>query len=74
MVFGQSCALDTVTPKKVALRAEIFTHDLMEGLYEPNDEDQSDDDDANLVSKLHRRNLKVKQLSGSKKRQQFESN
>lgn len=54
LVFGQSCAYDTVTPKKVALRAEIFNNEIMEALLEPDDEDISEDD-ATLANRLNKR-------------------
>lgn len=73
LVFGQSCSFDTVTPKKVALRAEIFNNELMESLFEPDDEDTSDDE-AIIASKIARRTQKVKQLSGNKKRPTFDNN
>jgi hypothetical protein len=39
----------------------------MEALYEPDDEDDSDDE-AMIASKIARRTQKAKQLSGTKKR------
>jgi hypothetical protein len=58
LVFGQSCALDTVTPKKVALRAEVFNNEIMEALLEADDDDPSDDEF--IASKIARRAQKAK--------------
>ena len=55
MVLGQSCAFDTVTPKKAALRAEIFNNEIIELLFEPDDEEEISEDDVTIVSKLNRR-------------------
>lgn len=56
----------------MALRAEIFNNEIMEALMEP-DEDDPVDDDVALAHRFQRKNSKAKQLSGSKKRGQFES-
>jgi hypothetical protein len=58
LVQGQSCPFDTITPKKAALRAEIFNAEVMESLLEPDDDPDglglSDDDYAlAFVSKHH---------------------
>jgi len=42
MVLGQSTPLDTVTPKKAALRAEIFNVEILEALLEQEPEDEDD--------------------------------
>jgi len=44
LVFGQSCPFDSVTPQKAQLRAEIFNNEIMEALYEPDDDELSDDE------------------------------
>lgn len=61
--------MDTVTPKKAALRADIFNVEILETLLEPEPEDEDDI----LTNVIQRRAQKVKQLSGSKK-QRMENN
>ena len=43
-----------MTPKKAALRAEIFNNEILEGLLEPDDEEVSDDEAA-IESRIHRK-------------------
>jgi hypothetical protein len=42
LVLGQSTPLDTVTPKKAALREEVFNVEILETLMEPEPEDEDD--------------------------------
>jgi len=54
--YSQSSPFDTVTPKKAALRAEIFNSEVIESLFEPDDEELDDDED--IMSKFNRRGQK----------------
>jgi hypothetical protein len=56
LVLGQSTPLDTVTPKKAALREEVFNVEILETLMEPEPEDEDDI----LTNVIQRRTQKVK--------------
>jgi hypothetical protein len=51
-----------VTPKKAALRAEIFNVEILEALLE-----QEPDDEDDIITNVIMQRRHVKQMSGSKK-------